>query len=504
MVGGLKVALFARPEDVPFGSFSMWSPHPLHLADYGRFATAGHALMYVKAHVAKDPYAAAQVLFATTDEEVRCIGSEVRGLAEARWRALSVLFMARLLVAKFSQDEVLASLLLATDGVLLAWADPFDGFWGLRMGKRQALSCSSIDDWRGDNHLGRALMDARSVLQARVLGVDHGVPLIGPCSATPRLDEVIRYMPHKRKQVAQDYGREGEPPVCQWDDVSQAVLVLLVVTMATSTPLVLLPAHADRVIGERVDTEGRGTRSALVTRARGWLSSLVPLCGELTGVLLAGESDGGARVVVAPTTHWPRSREIVRTAEGRRSIVARGLPFAWFSLAALASASLLHAASGLAMARVRSLGPVDRRTGYADFGDHLPFATGARGLRAMLAKAPVANQVNGRTVSDLLTCHEPSNQALRDALAVPDTHPHASYLHSLIDRVGACGLDELVEGDAVLQADAPTFTDDAYLTVPFSERPPAPTTEWQDARAFQPAHCYETQFAHADELLTPE
>ena len=108
------------------------------------------------------------------------------------------------------------------------------------------------------------------------------------------------------------------------------------------------------------------------------------------------------------------------------------------------------------------------------------------------------------TIGDELAARLQHEQRLKNALNVPATHPHAAYLHSLIDSVGAVDLADLTASDSVLQEKAPSYGDPNFRRFLFSEHPRPPETVYESPALAQPAHCYEPTFLHPEELLTPE
>lgn len=68
------------------------------------------------------------------------------------------------LLAKFSQNDYLKNLLLGTDDAILAECSPYDRIWGIGL----AIDDPRVQDpsmWRGENLLGRMLMDVRHQLR---------------------------------------------------------------------------------------------------------------------------------------------------------------------------------------------------------------------------------------------------------------------------------------------------------------------------------------------------
>ena len=64
---------------------------------------------------------------------------------------------------KFSQSSELERILLDTGDAILVEASPYDRIWGIGM-KEDHRNATKPELWKGQNLLGRALMDVRAML----------------------------------------------------------------------------------------------------------------------------------------------------------------------------------------------------------------------------------------------------------------------------------------------------------------------------------------------------
>lgn len=80
------------------------------------------------------------------------IGSQIEGYDEQVWAKMAENVMYYGLEAKFQQNEVARKTLLSTGDATIAFATPYDIFWGTGVGPEGLSS-----QWPGDNRLGRLL-----------------------------------------------------------------------------------------------------------------------------------------------------------------------------------------------------------------------------------------------------------------------------------------------------------------------------------------------------------
>lgn len=72
--------------------------------------------------------------------------------------------MTEMLTAKFGQNAELQELLLSTGNAILVEASPYDRIWGIGIGCEEAIA-GGVEQWRGENLLGCALMQVRDYLR---------------------------------------------------------------------------------------------------------------------------------------------------------------------------------------------------------------------------------------------------------------------------------------------------------------------------------------------------
>lgn len=163
-IGDLRVhGTFSRPTDDPI----------LHLIYIREAPTVEHAFQACKACEWRDY---GDILSADTPAEAKKLGKKCRRWGN--WDDIRVSVMSQLVEAKFTQNEDLAIMLIDTDDQELVEANTWgDTFWGVCKG-------------RGENHLGRILMEVREPLQEVMQDI---------INEQARSDAIDTWHPMKRK-----------------------------------------------------------------------------------------------------------------------------------------------------------------------------------------------------------------------------------------------------------------------------------------------------------------
>jgi ribA/ribD-fused uncharacterized protein len=145
------------------GCLSQWWPAAFTIE--GReYATAEHWMMWSKAMLFGDADVAARVLEVTHPNEAKSWGRKVRGFDEERWTQSRYAIVVAGSVAKFGQNRDLGRYLLGTGDRVLVEASPLDRIWGIGLAANDPRAADP-ERWLGLNLLGKALMEARSILR---------------------------------------------------------------------------------------------------------------------------------------------------------------------------------------------------------------------------------------------------------------------------------------------------------------------------------------------------
>ncbi|MFF8769169.1 NADAR family protein [Kitasatospora sp. NPDC015120] len=147
------------------GVLSQWWPGHPFTVDGVAYSTAEHWMMAGKARMFGDERTLARILAAASPAEAKKLGRQVRGFDDTTWTAGRFELVVRGNVAKFGGHEELLGYLLSTHRRVLVEASPLDRIWGIGLGADNERARRPAE-WRGENLLGFALMEARSRLAA--------------------------------------------------------------------------------------------------------------------------------------------------------------------------------------------------------------------------------------------------------------------------------------------------------------------------------------------------
>ena len=128
------------------------------------YNTVEQAYQHKKARLAKDLNKCREILFNADPGTQKFLGQRVRGLNEEEWNKNRLQYMREILIAKYTQHQDLCEALLSTGRKKLAEGNSRDDFYGIGL----ALTHNDVLNptvWRGNNHLGKLLMEVREELR---------------------------------------------------------------------------------------------------------------------------------------------------------------------------------------------------------------------------------------------------------------------------------------------------------------------------------------------------
>lgn len=128
------------------------------------YHTTEQFMMASKARLFSDEDTLQLIMSAETPFEYKKLGRKVKGFEQDRWNRMKYGIVVEGNKAKFGQNPVLKQYLLSTGDDLIAEASPYDTVWGIGLDREQALK-GGIEQWKGENLLGFALMEVRDWLK---------------------------------------------------------------------------------------------------------------------------------------------------------------------------------------------------------------------------------------------------------------------------------------------------------------------------------------------------
>ncbi len=144
------------------GPFSNFWKTKIKIKDL-EFLSSEQAFMYMKAKVF-DKSKCNKILETDSPQEAKKIGRKIRNYDDLKWASLRYDVMKDILFYKFSQNPELKIILLKTGNKILVEGSPYDKIWGVGIHFKDELIYNE-SNWRGQNLLGKALMEVREKLK---------------------------------------------------------------------------------------------------------------------------------------------------------------------------------------------------------------------------------------------------------------------------------------------------------------------------------------------------
>lgn len=142
--------------------FSQWHPCEFEI-DGHQFNCAEQWMMYGKATLFGDGEIAQQILKTSHPRDQKKLGRKVKDFDVTTWQANAKEIVYQGNYAKFTQNDKLKEVLLATAGTTLVEASPTDKIWGIGLAENDARA-HSRETWQGTNWLGEVLTQLREDL----------------------------------------------------------------------------------------------------------------------------------------------------------------------------------------------------------------------------------------------------------------------------------------------------------------------------------------------------
>ena len=131
--------------------------------DEVNFSSMEQYMMYKKALCFKDMEIANKILATEDVSKIKTLGRLVTNYNENFWNGVRQIIIYNGLLAKFSQNEDLKEKLKATGNAIIAECAVQDKIWGIGLSIKDSKRVD-MDQWKGQNLLGYALMMVRESL----------------------------------------------------------------------------------------------------------------------------------------------------------------------------------------------------------------------------------------------------------------------------------------------------------------------------------------------------
>lgn len=153
-----------NPKKMTRSCFSQWYDVCFEV-DGVKYHTTEQYMMASKARLFGDEDTLDEIMNAATPSDYKKLGRKVKGFEPTLWDEKKLDIVVKGNKAKFGQNPDLKEYLLSTRDAILVEASPFDKIWGIGLDRETAIN-GSVEDWKGENLLGCALMEVRDWLRS--------------------------------------------------------------------------------------------------------------------------------------------------------------------------------------------------------------------------------------------------------------------------------------------------------------------------------------------------
>lgn len=175
-------------EDEEYGCFSNWYPAEFDYAGK-HYAHSEQFMMYQKVLMFKKYDLADQIMETTDPYSCKKIaGQKFPEFDSDIWEKTCYTIVKRGVKAKFAQNEDILRILLGTGNALLAECSPYDLKWGIGIDISDPNRLD-VAKWKGQNLLGRILMEVREELRLEIRLRRSEEPLFIDARELPPIEE---------------------------------------------------------------------------------------------------------------------------------------------------------------------------------------------------------------------------------------------------------------------------------------------------------------------------
>ena len=146
-----------------YRNLSNMSNHPVEI-DGGKYPTVEHYFQAMKAKEFKDDEIYEKIIKAKSAKAAKALGKKVKGFVTEVWDSKRDDILRTGVKAKFVQHPELRKQLQETEDRMIGEADARDTYWGIGTAMTSEKS-KHPDKWRGQNKLGKMLMELRKQFQ---------------------------------------------------------------------------------------------------------------------------------------------------------------------------------------------------------------------------------------------------------------------------------------------------------------------------------------------------
>lgn len=158
-------------ENEEYGCFSNWYPAEFDYVSH--FTNSEQFMMYHKVLMFRRYDLAEQIMQTSDPAECKKIAGQKFPEFNANiWEKTCYTIVKRGVKAKFAQNEDIRKILLSTGNELLAECSPYDRKWGIGIDIEDP-NRFIVSKWKGQNMLGRILMEVREELRVEIILSSH-------------------------------------------------------------------------------------------------------------------------------------------------------------------------------------------------------------------------------------------------------------------------------------------------------------------------------------------
>lgn len=142
---------------------SNWKESPF-VVDGVTYNCVEQWMMAKKAEFFGDKETLNKILATTSPREQKDLGRQVKNYDDQKWSEVRFDVVVQGTIEKYKQNKSLFHRLLKTGDKILVEASPQDNIWGVALSEDDPLILDP-NNWKGQNLLGKALMEARKQLR---------------------------------------------------------------------------------------------------------------------------------------------------------------------------------------------------------------------------------------------------------------------------------------------------------------------------------------------------